>query len=298
VDQNPRTIVVTGGTAGIGGQLTLSLAQAGFHVLFVGRDPEKGRRLEDRLAADGLSGRFVRGDLSCQAGVGAVAAAVRALAPRGLDGLVNNHGGVFATRQATADGVEATFAANYLHPLLLSCLLLPDLERAAGRVILMGTGYHHLVRWRLGDLKGRRWDAGMNVYGRAKLLLVQAGGVVGRRWERRCVGVHFADPGMAETPLTRSMGDETFPWYGRFLHPLVKRLQHPIPLTWCATSTVRLLARRHLPAPSGVYVLPGPLVLPRPLVGYDDRAGAVGLAFSGRWVVPQYRALFETATGA
>lgn len=292
----PRTVVVTGGTAGIGGQLTLSLAQAGFHVLFVGRDRTKGLRLEDHLGTLGLSGRFVQGDLAAQAGVADLAEAVRSLVPQGLVGLVNNHGGVFATRRMTPDGVEATFAANFLHPLVLSALLLPELERAHGRVVHMSTGYIHLVRLHRGDLLGKRWDCGMNVYGRAKLLSLQAGGVVGQRWESRGVGWHFADPGMAETPLTKSMGPETFPWYGRFLMPVVKRLQKPIPLSWCATSTLRLLARADLPAASGVYVLPGPLVLPRGLVGFDPRAGALGLSFCYRWVTPDLRPLVEAAT--
>jgi len=296
VDPLPRTIVVTGGTAGIGGQLTLSLAQAGFHVLFVGRDRERGLKLEDRLGTSGLSGRFLQGDLATQTGVADLAEAIRPLVPQGLAGLVNNHGGVFATPRTTADGVEATFAANFLHPLVLSCLLLPELERARGRVVHMSTGYIHLVRLRRGDLTGRRWDCGMNVYGRAKLLSLQAGGVVGRRWEFRGVGWHFADPGMAETPLTKSMGAETFPWYGRFLMPVVKRFQKPIPLTWCATSTVRLLARADVPGPSGVYVLPGPLILPRSLVGFDPQAGARWLEFSYRWVIPRLRPLVETAT--
>jgi len=296
VDPRPQpTIVVTGGSAGIGGQLTLSLAQAGFRVLFVGRDHDRGRRLEDTLNARGLTGQFVRADLSDQTGVAALAAEVRALAGRGLAGLVNNYGGVFPTPRKTSDGVEATFASNFVHPLLLSCLLLPDLAKASGRVVQMSTGYHHLVRLRHGDLSGLRWDCGMNVYGRAKLLSVQAGGVIGRRWLGRGVGWHFADPGMAETPLTRSMGPETFPWYGRFLMPLVKHVQRPIPLTWCASSTLRLLARSDLPAPTGVYVLPGPVILPRSLVGFDDRAGAEALEFSYR-IRPEFRALVQDAT--
>jgi hypothetical protein len=165
-----------------------------------------------------------------------------------------------------------------------------------GRVVQMSTGYHHLVRLTMADLNGRRWDCGMNVYGRAKLLSVQAGEVIGLRWRDRGVGWHFADPGMAETPLTRGMGAVDFPWYGRFLVPVVKRVQRPIPLSWCASSTLRLLTRKDLPAPTGVYVLPGPLVLPSWFVGFDRRAGVRHLRFSLRWFLPAYRDLVEEAT--
>lgn len=289
-------VLVTGGTGGIGGEISRELAAAGFEVWFVGRDPAKGRALEAELADRGQRGRFWPADLASQTGVVRLAEAVKAaLGPQGLAGLVNNHGGVTAVRQFTPEGVEAIYAANFVHPVLLASLLLPELTRARGRVVQMSTGYHHLVKVRWGDLAGRRWDCGMNVYGRAKLLSVQAGEVIGERWRGRGVGWHFADPGMAETPLTRSMGPETFPWYGRFLMPLVKRVQRPIPLRWCATSTLRLLARRDLPAATGVYVLPGPLVLPRPLVGFDRRAGAAALDWALGCLSPAYREGVATA---
>lgn len=297
----PRgSVLVTGGSAGIGGQITVSLARAGFEVFFVGRDIDRGKSLQARLTEGGDRAHFVRADLSTQDGVMRLAGDLRAaLAARGfhgLDGLVNNWGGVYTTRRVTADGVEATFAANYLHPLLLTCALLPELEAVGGRVVQMSTGYHHLVRLTPADLAGRRWDCGMNVYGRAKLLAVQAGRVVGQRWLNRGVGWHFADPFMAETPLTRSMGPRDFPWYGRFLMPVVKRVQRPIPLDWCVTGPLRLLARRDLPMPSGVYVLPGPLILPSALVGFDDKAGARGLEYSYRWLRAEYREMVVRLT--
>jgi len=292
-------VLVTGGSAGIGGQLTELLARAGFDVLFVGRNTDRGLALQDRLTRGGSRVHFLRADLSTQDGVmrlaGDARAALAARGHRGLAGLVNNLGGVYPTRRLTPDGVEATFASNFVNPLLLTCALLPELEAAGGRVVQMSTGYHHLVRLTRADLEGRRWDCGMNVYGRAKLLSVQAGEVIGLRWLGRGVGWHFADPGMAETPLTRSMGPIDFPWYGRFLVPLVKRVQRPIPLSWCASSTLRLLTRG-LPAPTGVYVLPGPFVLPRPLVGFNRRAGAAGLEFSYRWLRPEFQSLVTTAT--
>lgn len=291
---------MTGGSAGIGGQLTVSLARAGFEVFFVGRDWNRGQALQNRVTDGGDRALFLQADLSTQDGVmrlaGDLRAALAARGHRGLDALVNNLGGVTARRVFNGDGVESTFAGNYLHPLLLACALLPELELAGGRVVQMSTGYHHLIRLTQADLEGRRWDCGMNVYGRAKLLSVQAGEMVGRLWANRGVGWHFADPGMAETPLTRSMGPETFPWYGRFLMPVVKHVQRPIPLSWCASSTLRLLTRRDLPAAYGVYVLPGPVILPRALVGFDPRAGAQNLNYSYRWLRPEYRGLVEAAT--
>jgi NAD(P)-dependent dehydrogenase (short-subunit alcohol dehydrogenase family) len=42
--------------------------------------------------------------------------------------LVNNVGGIFATRTLTADGYEATLAVNFLAPVVLTRSLLPLLR--------------------------------------------------------------------------------------------------------------------------------------------------------------------------
>ena len=62
-------------------------------------------------------------DMSCQAGVRALAVVVRSAYPR-LDVLVNNVGGFWATRHLTADGLERTFAVNHLAAFLLTGLVL------------------------------------------------------------------------------------------------------------------------------------------------------------------------------
>ncbi len=283
-------VLVTGGSAGIGGSVAQALARHGFEVWFVGRNAVRGRDQEDRIRSAGGLARFFAADLSSQSAIANFAATVlAALEGRGLTGLVNNLGGVFPEKGLTADGVERTYAYNFVHPLLLAALLLPALEKAGGRVIQMSTGYHHLVRLTPADLAGRRWDCAMNVYGRSKLLSVQVGELVGRAWAKRGVGLHFADPGMAETPLTKSMRHKDFPWYGRFMSPLVHRLQPLMKLEWCASSTVRLLTRRHLSAPSGVYVLPGPHELSHALVGYDLRRARELWPVVLEWFAPPWR---------
>lgn len=280
-------MVITGGTGGIGAQMSRDLSARDYEVWMVGRNAARGQRMVDELGP--LNSRFFRADLGSQTGVGQLAREIQqALGGRGLSALINNVGVVTANPVMTSEGVELTYAVNYLHPLLLSALLLPQLAQVGGKVIQTSTGYHHLVRVRQKDLDGRRWDSGMNVYGRAKLLSVLVGDVVGQAWAKFGVGVHFADPGMAETPLTKSMGADTFPWYGRFLLPLVKQIQKPIPLSWCASSAVHLVTALSLPT-SGAYVLPGPILLPRPLVGFDFAQGTHHLRQTRPWLLPAYR---------
>ena len=107
-----KTALVTGGTGGIGRATAAGLAALDARVGITG--PDKART---QAAATGLTGNpavdaFVAG-MSCQAGVRALAVAVRSAYPR-LDVLASNVGGFWATRHLTAGGLERTFAVNHL----------------------------------------------------------------------------------------------------------------------------------------------------------------------------------------
>jgi retinol dehydrogenase 14 len=118
-----RTVLVTGGTAGIGRATALGLAAMGARLAIVGRDREgtEGAAGELRGAGGGRVEVFVA-DLSSQAQVRRLAAEVLQHLPR-IDVLVNNVGGYWDTRHVTADGLERTFALNHLAPFLLTNLL-------------------------------------------------------------------------------------------------------------------------------------------------------------------------------
>ncbi len=130
-----RTVLVTGGTSGIGRATALGLAAMGAHVAITGRDRERTEDAarEIRAAGGGQVDVFVA-DLSSQAEVRRLADEVLDRLPR-LDVLVNNVGGYWNTRHVTADGLEHTFALNHLAPFLLTNLLLDrlDAERAGAR---------------------------------------------------------------------------------------------------------------------------------------------------------------------
>ena len=72
-----------------------------------------------------------------------------------LDVLVNNVGGFWAHRHATADGLERTFALNHLAPFLLTTLLLDRLTTSApARIVTVSSGAHARGRIDFDDLQG------------------------------------------------------------------------------------------------------------------------------------------------
>ena len=118
-----RSVLVTGGSRGIGRATALGLAALGGRVAIIGRDRE---RTEDaahdiRGAGSGRVDVFV-GDLSPQAEVRRLASEVLQRLPR-IDVLVNYVGGYWNGRHITPDGLERTFALNHLAPFLLTHLL-------------------------------------------------------------------------------------------------------------------------------------------------------------------------------
>jgi retinol dehydrogenase 14 len=124
-----KSVLVTGGTGGIGRATAIGLAALGARVGITGRDPARtGAAAASIRAAPGSPAvDAFAADMSVQSGVRRLAAQVLDTYPR-LDVLVNNVGGFWAHRHVTADGLERTFALNHLAPFLLTSMLL-DRER-------------------------------------------------------------------------------------------------------------------------------------------------------------------------
>jgi NAD(P)-dependent dehydrogenase (short-subunit alcohol dehydrogenase family) len=139
-----KTVLVTGGTSGIGRAAVLDLARRGARLVLVARDPRRARETLDEIAArTGTSDVVVlQGDLASFAEVRKVAAAFLAL-DRPLHVLVNNAGLVMDRREQTVDGLETTLAVNHYAPFLLTNLLLERLRGSApARVVTVSSMGH------------------------------------------------------------------------------------------------------------------------------------------------------------
>ena len=165
-----RTVLVTGGSGGIGKATALGLAAMGARVAITGRDPARtdAAAREIRAAHGGEVMAFVA-DLSSQAEVRRLADEVQRALPR-IDVLVNNVGGYWNTRRVTVDGLEHTFALNHLAPFLLTSLLLGRLNRSApARVVTVASNAQAQGRIDFDDLQGERSYSGARAYNQSKL---------------------------------------------------------------------------------------------------------------------------------
>jgi retinol dehydrogenase 14 len=165
------TVLITGGTSGIGNATAVAMAAMGANVAIVGRNQERGEAAVEEIKAQSHneSVELMLADLSVQAEVRRLAEEFLERYDR-LDVLVNNAGLVQSKRTETPDGIETTLAINHLAPFLLTNLLLGCLEQSApSRVITVSSEAQRWGTMDFEDMQSRRKYRGFPVYGMTKL---------------------------------------------------------------------------------------------------------------------------------
>lgn len=196
-----RTVLVTGGTGGIGKATATGLARLGARVGITGRDRTRAEAAaaDIRAATGNPAVDAYAADLSSQAEVRRLAGAVLDAYPR-LDVLVNNVGGSWAHRHVTADGLERTFALNHLAPFLLTNLLQDRLVASApARIVTVSSGAQSMGRIDFDDLQGERRWSGQRAYSQSKLANVMFTYELARRLDGTGVTANVLHPGVVRT---------------------------------------------------------------------------------------------------
>jgi NAD(P)-dependent dehydrogenase (short-subunit alcohol dehydrogenase family) len=196
-----KTVLITGGTGGIGRAAAVGLASMGTRVGITGRDQARAEAAAAAIARE--SGNqavdvFVA-DMSSQAEVRRLADEVLAAYPR-LDVLLNNVGGFWAHRHLTADDLERTFALNHLAPFLLTNLLLERLTASApARVVTVSSAAQSMGTIDFDDLMSERKYSGQDAYNQSKLANVMFTYELARRSAGTGVTATALHPGMTST---------------------------------------------------------------------------------------------------
>ena len=218
-----RTVLVTGGTAGIGKATALGLAAMGAHLAITGRDRGRAEDAarEIRAAGGGQVDVFVA-DLSAQSEVRRLADEALQRLSR-IDVLVNNAGGYWNTRHITADGLERTFALNYLAPFLLTSLLLGRLKHSApARVITVSSNMQAIGRIDFDDLQGERSYSGARAYNQSKLANVLFTYELARRLQAASVAANALHPGVVSTSFGAEDPGRVQRLFTPFMRPFMK----------------------------------------------------------------------------
>jgi NAD(P)-dependent dehydrogenase (short-subunit alcohol dehydrogenase family) len=132
-----KTIIVTGSNSGIGKEAALTLAKSDHRILMLCRDSEKSSRVHQEIVTNSGSENvfLIPVDLSDPLSIRSAVENINKDYPI-VDVLVNNAGVYKVKRQETENGVEMTFAVNYLATFMLTQMLLKNLEASGnGRII-------------------------------------------------------------------------------------------------------------------------------------------------------------------
>ena len=218
-----KTILITGGTSGLGLELAKTLHQTGAKVFVTGRcDASKGEEIvmsikssADQKVAHPVS--FIRMDQSDLASVKTAASAFLSQANDSLNILICNAGVMSPqTHTRTVQGHEMQFGVNHLSHFLLFELLCPALVACcsndlASRAVVVSSCAHRgsgLVEGSDYDFENRPYDAGMG-YGQSKTANAYMANEIERQFGKEGLHGVSVHPGVImETGLVRHLTDD------------------------------------------------------------------------------------------
>lgn len=203
-----KTVVITGGTSGIGEAAALELARKGADLALICRSAERGRATKEQIEGDVGRDcvRLFEADFERLSDVRDVAKQLSSELDS-IDVLLNNAGVTMLRREETSDGYEMTFAVNHLAPFLLTNLLLPKiLETPGARIVNTASEAHRFAQFDLADLQAEKSFSSMRVYGGSKLANMLFTTELSRRLEGRDVKVWSLHPGAVATRLGANNG--------------------------------------------------------------------------------------------
>ena len=194
-----KTIVVTGGTSGIGEVAAIRLAEQGGRIVLVARDKARADATLAKLKrANPSAAHTVHfADLSSIAEMTRVAREIAAAEPA-IDVLINNAGAVFTTRQESVDGLEMTFAVNHMAYFVVANVLLPNLK-AGARIVSTASMAHSSGKIDFDDLQMRKSYSTFRAYGTSKLMNILFTRELARRLEGSGVTANCLHPGGVAT---------------------------------------------------------------------------------------------------
>ncbi|NII29286.1 SDR family NAD(P)-dependent oxidoreductase [Pseudoflavitalea sp. X16] len=245
IDLSGKTIIITGGYAGIGLETTRVFAAAGATVIVPARDVAKAAKNVTGITPVELE----QMDLMDPASIDAFAAKFLA-SGRPLHLLINNAGIMWVPLRRDSRGYESQLSTNHLGHFQLTARLWPALKKAQGaRVVNVSSFGHQMAPFHFDDpnFEHREYET-LQGYGQSKtannLFTVE----MDNRGKAHHVRSYSVHPGSVNgTDLGREAPIELFKQMGTFdangnILPEVANQLKTIPqgaatTVWCATST-------------------------------------------------------------
>ena len=232
-----QTFLISGGSSGVGKATAMGLAQKGAKIVIVNRDAAASERALDEIArrTGNDKGEYLIADLSLQSSVKKLAAEFKNKY-NNLHVLANCAGAIFGEKQLTAEGIERTFAINYMSHYWLTTNLLDILqESGASRIITVAGNPAFLKGAKLNfdDLQSVKKFNGLTATSNAMFARLFFTFELAKRLQGTKVTANAFNPGVIKSNLTAKS-----PWYLKLLALIYKPFEKDIcdVTTWLSTS--------------------------------------------------------------
>lgn len=197
-----KKVLITGGTSGIGYATALELSRRGADVFITSRSQDSADSVANALSK--TTGVAVKGfelDLSSVRSVHGFASGFGGTTKK-LDVLINNAGIISGKRTLTEDGVELTFAANFLGAFLLTQLLFPQLESSgSARILNVSSELYRNAKKGLdfSDLQLEKGFSPSKAYAKSKLATMLFTNELHERLRGKTISAFAIHPGVVGT---------------------------------------------------------------------------------------------------
>ena len=201
-----KIILITGSTDGIGYQAATDLALLGHHVIVHGRNREKAKLTMDKIAnlTDSNNFSYVYADLGALDQIRAMVSSIYENFNK-INVLINNAGVVRLKRTINQDGLEETFAINYLAPFLLTNQLLDLLTEGKPSRIVNVVSRVQSNQINYEDLQLEKGYTAVRAYAKSKTALILFTYLLAEKLQYKGITVNCLHPGAINTKLLRAV---------------------------------------------------------------------------------------------
>lgn len=218
-----KTVVITGGTGGIGYFSSIGIAKLGHRIILIGRNQERGKEAVQQIIKESNNSNisFVCGDVSSISSINRLVSKI-STEVECIDVLINNAGYFGSEFKKNDDGLELHFAINVLAPYLLTKLLLPNLKQSQSPRVLNITGGDKPDRIDIDNLQAEKGFKGLMTYTHSKSIMESMSIFLSKELQSDDISVNIIFPGRASTTMTRSLSSKSLPGLMKLMLPFFK----------------------------------------------------------------------------
>jgi NAD(P)-dependent dehydrogenase (short-subunit alcohol dehydrogenase family) len=211
IDLSGKTIVLTGGSAGLGVETARVLAAHGAHIISVVRNEAKGQAAAEQIRKS-VPGADIEIAVLDLFDLDSVKRGADDIAKRcsSIDRLINNAGVMACPLGRTAEGLDTQLGTNHLGHFVLTARLIPQLLAGApSRIVNLSSAGHRLSPFRFEDpfFEKEPYDKWV-AYGQAKTANVLFSIALDQRFKDRGLRAFAVHPGAIQTELGRHMDQD------------------------------------------------------------------------------------------